>query len=67
MFAVGIKAEVVRQKFDMTGYLTLYQPALDWIMQALAAQGSDLMLDDLIKQCQGKKNKFVNFGFYNMS
>lgn len=57
MFTGGIKSEVARQRFDMAGYLALYQPALDWIMQALSAQGSDVMLDDIIKQCQDKKNK----------
>lgn len=59
MFSGGIRSEIARQRFDMNGYLTLYTPALDWIMQALAAQGSDVLLDDIIKQCQEKKNKSV--------
>lgn len=59
MFSGGIRSEIARQRFDISGYLALYQPALDWIMQALAAQDSELMLDDIIKQCQDKKNKYV--------
>lgn len=58
MFTGGIKAEVTRQRFDTAGYLSLYQPALNWIMKALAAQESDVMLDDIIRQCQDKKNKY---------
>lgn len=59
MFSGGIRSEIARQRFDISGYLALYQPALDWIMQALAAQDSDVMLDDIIKQCQDKKNKYL--------
>lgn len=57
MFGGGIRSEIARQRLDITGYLTMYTPALDWIMQALAAQDSDVMLDDIIMQCQDKKNK----------
>lgn len=57
MFAGGIRSEIARQRLDIGGYVALYQPAVDWIMQALAAQGSDILLDNIIKQCQDKKNK----------
>lgn len=57
MFTGGVRSEIARQRLDLAGYVALYQPPIDWIMQALAAQGSDIMLDNIIKQCQDKKNK----------
>lgn len=57
MFSGGIRSEIIRQGLDMYGYLTLYTPAVDLIMEALACQGSDVLLDDIIQMCQEKKNK----------
>lgn len=57
MFSGGIRSEIARQRIDMAGYLGLYTPAVDWMMQALAARGSDVLLDDILSQCQEKKNK----------
>lgn len=57
MFSGGIRSEIARQRIDMAGYLSLYTPALDWMMQALAGQGSDILLDEILMQCQEKKNK----------
>lgn len=57
MFSGGIRSEIARQRIDMTGYLSLYTPALDWMMQALASRGSDILLDEILAQCQEKKNK----------
>lgn len=57
MFTGGIRAEIARQRMDVALYVSLYQPALDWLMQALAAQRDDAVLDNIVKQCQDKKNK----------
>lgn len=56
MFSGGIRSEIARQRLDLGGYLTLYTPALDWLMQA-ASGGSDALLDEILSRCQEKKNK----------
>lgn len=57
MFSGGIRSETARQRIDMSGYLSLYTPALDWMMEALADRASDVLLDEILMQCQEKKNK----------
>lgn len=56
MFSGGIRSEVAKQRMDLGGYLNLYTPSLDWLMQAVAG-GSDVLLDELLARCQEKKNK----------
>ena len=40
----------------MTVYLSLYNPALDFIVQNFASIASDIVLEDLLNQCADKKN-----------
>lgn len=40
----------------MTIYLSLYNPALDWIVQNITATANDAVLEDLLNQCREKKN-----------
>lgn len=59
IFTGRICAEIDRQRLDIVHYAALYQPALDWIMHALATQDSDIILDTIITQSQNKKNKYA--------
>lgn len=40
----------------MTVYLSLYNPALDFIVQNFASTASDVLLEELLNQCSDKKN-----------
>jgi hypothetical protein len=40
----------------LTVYLSLYNPALDFILQNFVATASDVLLEDLLNQCADKKN-----------
>ncbi|KAJ6635685.1 VPS35 endosomal protein sorting factor-like [Pseudolycoriella hygida] len=55
IFGGGIRSEILRQRMDLAGYLTLYTPSLDWLMQA-TSNGSDVLLDEILTRCQEKKN-----------
>ncbi|KAG4070610.1 hypothetical protein HA402_013530 [Bradysia odoriphaga] len=55
IFGGGIRSEITRQRMDLNGYLTLYIPCLDWLMQATSS-GSDILLDEILTRCQEKKN-----------
>ena len=59
MFNGGLKSELTRQRIDMSGYLSLYNPALDYILELLGSRSPDALLDDVLAKCQEKKNKFV--------
>lgn len=59
MFTGRVYAEIARQRLDIISYVALFQPALDWIMHALAAEDSDVILDTIIKQSHNKKNKYA--------
>lgn len=56
IFNTGIRAELLKQNIDLTIYLSLYNPALDWVMQNIASTASDAVLEDLLNQCRDKKN-----------
>lgn len=56
IFGGGIRSEIARQRMDLGGYLTLYTPSVDWLMQA-SSSGSDVLLDEILSRCQEKKNK----------
>lgn len=58
IFGGGIRSEISRQQMDLNGYLTLYTPALDWLMQSTSS-GSDVLLDEILTRCQEKKNKWT--------
>lgn len=37
-------------------YLSLYSPALDWMVQNLSSTATDIQLEDFLAQCKDKKN-----------
>lgn len=58
MFNGGIRGELSRQRLDFSVYLSLYSPALDWIMQSLATRAPDNLLEEILNKFQEKKNKY---------
>lgn len=56
IFSSNIKTEIVKQRLDLSGYLSLYTPALDWIMQTIASRSTDILLKEIITKCQEKPN-----------
>lgn len=56
IFNTGIRAELLKQNIDLSVYLSLYNPALDWILQNISINVSDVVLEDLLNQCREKKN-----------
>lgn len=56
IFNTGIRAEILKQNIDLSIYLSLYNPALDWILQNFSSTASDVLLEDLLNQCREKKN-----------
>lgn len=55
-FNNGLRAELTRQKMDLHLYLSLYVPALNWIMQGLAVTAPFTVLEDVFRKCCEKKN-----------
>ncbi|XP_064636614.1 VPS35 endosomal protein-sorting factor-like [Lineus longissimus] len=44
------------QKVEMPRYLTLYSPALDWLLQSIAHNASDRTLMDVLQKCKQQCN-----------
>lgn len=57
MFSAGVKTEMFRQRIDISSYLSVYSPALDWIMEGIAARAQDSLMNDILSKCQAKQNK----------
>ncbi|KAH9365343.1 hypothetical protein HPB48_017476 [Haemaphysalis longicornis] len=45
-----------QQKLDLSTYLTLYCPALDWILQCVAQGASEGLLDQVLSRCKDQCN-----------
>ncbi|GAB0088083.1 VPS35 endosomal protein sorting factor-like [Sergentomyia squamirostris] len=56
MYTPRLKNELTRQRLDVPTYLSLYIPALDWILQGMAVHTSDHILDDILDRCLSQKN-----------
>lgn len=55
-FNNGLRAELTRQKIDLHMYLSLYVPALNWIMQGLAVTAPYTVLEEVFRRGCGTKN-----------
>lgn len=55
-FSGSVRSELNRQRVDMTVYLSLYGPALNFILQALVHK-NNLYTEDILKDVQNVKNK----------
>lgn len=56
LFSPSVRAELNRQKVDLSTYLTLYTPALDWILQGVAANAPEKLLVEILTRCKEKCN-----------
>ncbi|XP_011291611.2 VPS35 endosomal protein sorting factor-like [Musca domestica] len=55
IFSGSIRSELNRQRVDMSAYLTLYGPALNFILEALVHKNS-LYNEEILKEVQSIKN-----------
>jgi hypothetical protein len=60
LYSRCVRAELSRQKVDMGSYLTLYTPALDWILQLAAHPGTEQQLMDVLTICKNLNMKRLN-------
>ncbi|KAI4469048.1 esophageal cancer associated protein [Holotrichia oblita] len=56
VFSEGVKHSLRKQNMDYPVYLTLYTPALDFILQAMAAGATDTLLAQLLERCYRQGN-----------
>lgn len=56
LFSPSVRADLSRQKVDLSTYLTLYTPALDWILQGVAANAPEKLLVEVLARCKEKCN-----------
>ncbi|GAB6020434.1 hypothetical protein CHUAL_003128 [Chamberlinius hualienensis] len=56
---VHVQNELLRQKVDFTAYMTLYSPALDWIIQCIAHKAHENTLTQIIDKCKQICNRFA--------
>ncbi|XP_039446125.1 VPS35 endosomal protein sorting factor-like [Culex pipiens pallens] len=52
----GIRAEIAKHRITLNGYVSLFLPGLDWIMQGVTILSTDAQLDDILKRCREKKH-----------
>ncbi|KAK6625056.1 hypothetical protein RUM43_005347 [Polyplax serrata] len=48
----GVREELLQQNMDLPIYLTLYTPALDWILQGIANNAPESLLEEILQKCQ---------------
>ena len=48
----NVREELYRQNVDLSIYLTLYTPALDWILQGVANNAPESLLEEILQKCQ---------------
>lgn len=53
----GVQNTLARQKLETPKYLTLYCPALDWLMQCLAHQATDDVLQSILQKTSEQCNR----------
>lgn len=58
--------ELNEQRVELPTYLTLYTPALDWMLQSMAHQAPDSLLAEILTRCKDQRNRSVviNFNMY---
>lgn len=56
LFTPAIKNELLKSKVDLSTYLTLYTPALDWILHGVATNAPETLLVEILTRCKEKCN-----------
>ena len=57
LFSSSINSDLLRQNLCLHSYLNLYTPALDWILQVLAATATESLLTEVLDQCKLQPNR----------
>lgn len=50
---------VTKQNISMSVYLTLYSPAVDWILMCMFDDCDDVLFDDILKQVNQSANRYA--------
>lgn len=72
LFTPAVRSELEKQKVELPTYMTLYTPALDWILQAVAYNAPEKLLVEVLSHCRDKCNRYyiyhyiVCVSFYNI-
>lgn len=53
-----MKETLIKQNVDVPTYLTLYPPALDWILQCVAYKASEPILSEVLQKCKTQCNRY---------
>ncbi|KAK7873878.1 hypothetical protein R5R35_005739 [Gryllus longicercus] len=56
LFTPTIRSELTKLKVDLSTYLTLYTPALDWILHGVATNAPEKLLVEILARCKEKCN-----------
>ncbi|KAG5897769.1 hypothetical protein JTB14_019988 [Gonioctena quinquepunctata] len=56
LFSRGVEGDIHNQKMTLSTYVTLYTPALDFILEAVACKVKDSILPNLLNICKQYKN-----------
>lgn len=57
LFSRCVKVEIEMQNMEMSTYMTLFTPALDFILQAVAYGASESLFADLLEKCYKHGNR----------
>lgn len=57
LFSPSVKGDLLRQNLCLHSYLNVYTPALDWILQVLAATASENLLTEVLNRCKQQPNR----------
>lgn len=61
LFSASIRLDLSLQKVNLSTYLTLYTPALDYILQSVAHDATEKTLADILDHCKQKGNSALLF------
>lgn len=59
IFSTKVRSDLSKQNMDLSSYLSLYTPALEWNMQKLVYQVPDEKLEEVKFLCEDKKNNAI--------
>ncbi|XP_033219620.1 VPS35 endosomal protein sorting factor-like [Belonocnema kinseyi] len=52
LFSPALKSELNKHNITLHAYLSLFTPALDWILEIVAASAPDILLSEIVSRCQ---------------
>lgn len=59
MFSRNVKLLLEEQKLPMSAYMTLYTPALDYILEGVACTVPEATLNELLQRCEKHGNRQI--------